>query len=105
MIMPKKKIKTKVILLKLTEEDYQKVVLQAGDYKTLTRVIEEDINGGYYSKFKTNDLPDMSIKQNREVVKQIQKQNNEVISQNELEDAKAAFIARRNARKEGVSND
>ena len=76
-----------------------------GEDYTITERIVTMIRTYYFNKFKQEELPDMSIKQNREVVKQIQRQNNEPITQSELEEAKAAFIARRNARKEGVSND
>lgn len=102
--MPKKKIKTKSILLKLNEEDYQRIVLQAGEYKTLTEVITENIRGGYYSRFKTNDVINTSIPSNREVVKQLQIQKQEVSNNESLEDLKAKFIARRNSKKEGDSN-
>ena len=103
--MPKKKIKTKAILLKLNEEDYQRIVLQAGEYKTLTEVITENIRGGYYSRFKTNEVINTSIPGNREVVKQLQIQKQEVSNNESLEDLKAKFIARRNNKKEGDNYD
>ena len=102
--MPKKKIKTKRIHFLVDDQKFKKLTLCAGEYNTITDILNYAIDGYYYAKFKTNEVPDLSIKQNSEVIKQIQKQNDS-ISQSELEDAKAAFIARRNARKVGVSND
>lgn len=101
--MPKKKIKTKSILLKLNEEDYQRIVLQAGKYKTLTEVITDNIRGGYYSRFKTNDVIDTSIASNREIVKQLQEQTNNKPIINEVEEFER-LKAERRARKNGDSN-
>ena len=56
--MPKRKIKTKNMLLKLSEEDYKKVVLQAGKYRTLTSIIEDNIRLGYIKWLKSGDSND-----------------------------------------------
>lgn len=103
MYMPKKKLKTKAILLKLNEEDYQRIVLQAGKYKTLTEVITDNIRGGYYSRFKTNDVIDTSIPSNREVVKQLQKESENKPAINEAEELER-LKALRKAKKEGDFN-
>lgn len=102
--MPKRKIKIKTILLKLSEEDYERVIQQAGRYKTYTEVITENIRGGYFARFKTNEVINTTIPSNREVVKQLQKESENKPIINEAEELER-LKALRKAKKEGDSND
>lgn len=102
--MPKKKIKEKRIHFLLDKIRYDKLLKCAGEYNTLTDILNKSIDGYYFSVFKTNEVIDTSIPQNKKIVSDLQKQSNSSVNKTDLDDAKAAFIARRNAKKEGDSN-
>lgn len=95
----------------LTKEAYEMLEQLTSDSNLyMCQMLDECIRGKYYAIYKSNKLIDRSIKQNREVVKQLQEQKvdkdqitlDEVLNQQEeLERLKAE----RRARKNGDSNE
>ena len=55
--MAKRKIKTHSFLLKMSNEDYEKLILLCGENYTYTEILLNSLRGNYYNKYKTNELP------------------------------------------------
>lgn len=102
--MAKKRIKVKRIHFLLDKIRYEKLLKCAGEYNTLTDILNKSIDGYYYSVYKTNELIDTSIPSNRGVVNQLQSQGENNSTTNEAEELEKLKAARR-AKKEGASND
>ena len=104
--MARKKRELKQICGNITIEAYKMLeqLTNDGQYY-MCQQLEECIRGRYFAVYKSNQFIDTSIPSNREVVKQLQIQKQEVSNSESLEDLKAKFIARRNAKKEGDNHD
>lgn len=108
--MAKRKIERVDVHIQLPKDVYKMSEQLTKGYKSLTQVFIESVIFQYQYHYKSDKLIDFSISNNKEIIDQLQKETQsknekDNSSKKSLDELKAEFIARRNAKKEGVSND
>ena len=100
--MSRRKRQLKKICSNITIEAYEMLeqLTNRGELY-MSQALEECIRGRYYAVSKSNTLIDIN---NNSIIDNMQEELSLEYNQKNLEEAKAAFIARRNARKGSASN-